>query len=160
MFRKSILLPALCVLVIAMVCVFAMFFFMRHDDPERLQCESDLFTRKDYTSGGYAELALKTIVLINNSNSMTIVHKGMMTTPASVKVVDQTFTLDIEKVNKSNIYLIVKKVLRKSPDNSSPDDIINQLQLDNINMFYLTQVKHNAWVLNGLMLPIMMCVDI
>ncbi|KJI94922.1 hypothetical protein UP05_03110, partial [Enterobacter hormaechei] len=41
-----------------------------------------------------------------------------------------------------------------------PDGVVNEMLRDNINFFYITSVKKHAWLIKGLVLPVMMCVAV
>ncbi|MBG0525180.1 hypothetical protein IOR24_25555 [Enterobacter cloacae] len=50
--------------------------------------------------------------------------------------------------------------MHKSDDDVAPDGVVNELLLDSIDFFYVTRLKSHAWLIKGLVLPIMMCVAV
>jgi hypothetical protein len=91
---------------------------------------------------------------------ITVIHKGVFTRGGKRYLIERNSVLNVEKVAGSDIYYIKGKKLHKSEDDVAPDGIVNELLLDGIDFFYVTQVKSRVWLIKGLVLPIMMCVAV
>lgn len=133
--------------------------------PERTQeegfgCQSDTVSWKKYSTGESADMSLTTLFLFNSNDIVTVIHKGDFTRGDKRYLIDRNYVLNVEKVAGSDIFYIKGKKLNKSEDDVAPDGIVNELLLDNIDFFYVTRVKSRAWLIKGLVLPIMMCVAV
>lgn len=133
--------------------------------PKRTQevgfgCQSDTVSRKNYSTGESTALSLTTLFLFNGSDIVTVIHKGVFTRGDKRYLIDRNYVLNVEKVAGSDIYYIKGKKLQKSDDDIAPDGIVNELLMDSIDFFYVTRVKGHAWLIKGLVLPIMMSVAV
>ena len=154
--KLSVLLGA--VLLVATIALL-LFYFMRTQD-EGFGCQSDTVSWKTYSTGESTDMSLTTLFLFNSKDVVTVIHKGVLRKDGQNYLIDRNYILTVEKVDGSNIYYIKDKKLNKSEDDVAPDGIVNEMLLDNINFFYITSIKEHAWLIKGLVLPIMMCVSV
>ncbi|WP_235843287.1 hypothetical protein [Enterobacter huaxiensis] len=146
------------VLVVSAIALL-LFYFMRTQD-EGFGCQSDTVSWKTYSTGDLTDMSLTTLFLFNSKDVVTVIHKGVLRKEGQNFLIDRNYTLTVEKVDGSNIYYIKDKKMNKSEDDVAPDGIVNEMLLDNINFFYITSIKEHAWLIKGLVLPIMMCVSV
>ncbi|MEW5559227.1 hypothetical protein AB1287_03020 [Enterobacter asburiae] len=124
------------------------------------ECKSDIITRKSYVTGGSVELRLAGVFLYDGKTSLNAVYQGLMKTESQTLIINRTFSLKIKKMHGSNIYQIVERKIDRLPDDTAPPGIVDQLQLDNIDYLYITQVKDNALLIQSVILPSMICTRI
>ena len=134
-------------------------YFTRTQDKE-IGCQSDAISWKTYSTGESTDMSLTTLFLFNNKEVVTVIYKGVLKKEGKSYLIDRNYTLSVEKVDGSNIFYIKDKKLNKSEDDAAPNGIVNEMLLDNINFFYITSVKKHAWLIKGLVLPVMMCVAV
>ncbi|TCB91579.1 hypothetical protein E0L20_14875 [Enterobacter wuhouensis] len=146
------------VLVLSTIALL-LFYFMRTQD-EGFGCQSDTVSWKTYSTGDSTDMSLTTLFLFNSKDVVTVIHKGVLRKDGQNYLIDRNYILTVEKVDGSNIYYIKDKKLNKSEDDVAPDGIVNEMLLDNINFFYITSIKKHAWLIKGLVLPVMMCVAV
>src|SRR5690606_38232439 len=147
------------VVVVLSVIALLFFYFMRTQE-EGFGCQSDTVSWKTYSSGDLTDMSLTTLFLFNSTDVVTVIHKGVLRKGGHSYLIDRNYILNVEKVDGSNIYYIKDKKLNKSEDDIAPDGIVNEMLLDNINFFYINKVKKHAWLIKGLVLPVMMCVAV
>ncbi|MCV2534082.1 hypothetical protein ACR9HT_18655 [Enterobacter wuhouensis] len=146
------------VLVLSTIALL-LFYFTRTQD-EGFGCQSDTVSWKTYSTGDSTDMSLTTLFLFNSKDVVTVIHKGVLRKDGQNYLIDRNYILTVEKVDGSNIYYIKDKKLNKSEDDVAPDGIVNEMLLDNINFFYITSIKKHAWLIKGLVLPVMMCVAV
>ncbi|WP_326469217.1 hypothetical protein VPX56_00375 [Enterobacter wuhouensis] len=146
------------VLVLSTIALL-LFYFTRTQD-EGFGCQSDTVSWKTYSTGESTDMSLTTLFLFNSKDVVTVIHKGVLRKDGQNYLIDRNYILTVEKVDGSNIYYIKDKKLNKSEDDVAPDGIVNEMLLDNINFFYITSIKKHAWLIKGLVLPVMMCVAV
>ncbi|EMG9279518.1 TPA: hypothetical protein LZ354_003176 [Enterobacter cloacae subsp. cloacae] len=134
--------------------------YPKRTQEEGFGCQSDTVSRKNYSTGETTGLALTTLFLFNSSDIVTVIHKGVFIRGDKRYLIDRNYVLNVEKVAGSDIYYIKGKKLHKSDDDVAPDGIVNELLLDNLDFFYVTRLKHRAWLIKGLVLPVMMCLAV
>ncbi|TFB26460.1 hypothetical protein E3U32_07710 [Lelliottia nimipressuralis] len=152
----SILLSG--VLLLAVIAI--VLFYPEKNQEKGFGCQSDTISRKTYSTGETTGLSLTTLLLFNSKDMITVIHKGVFTRGGKRYLIERNYVLNVEKVAGSDIYYIKGKKLHKSEDDVAPDGIVNELLLDGIDFFYVTQVKSRVWLIKGLVLPIMMCVAV
>lgn len=128
-----------------------------HDSRKIHECLTELHTSKRYPDGRVMELNLTTVLIFQRSTILDAIYKGRLTTPDGTYTLDRAYRLQLRSVNESNIYQRVGRQLRKAPDDNAPTDIVNQLQLDNTDFFYITHLNNNAWLVHTLIFPSMVC---
>lgn len=106
------------------------------------------------------ELRLAGVFLYDGRTSLNAVYQGLMKSQSETLIIDRTFKLKIKKMSGSNIYQIVERKIDRLPDDTAPPGIVDQLQLDNIDYLYITQVKDNALLIQSVILPSMICTRI
>lgn len=146
------------VLVLSTIALL-LFYFTRTQDAG-FGCQSDTVSWKTYSTGDSTDMSLTTLFLFNSKDVVTVIHKGVLRKDGQNYLIDRNYILTVEKVDGSNIYYIKDKKLNKSEDDVAPDGIVNEMLLDNINFFYITSIKKHAWLIKGLVLPVMMCVAV
>lgn len=146
------------VLVLSTIALL-LFYFTRTQD-EGFGCQSDTVSWKTYSTGESTDMSLTTLFLFNSKDVVTVIHKGVLRKDGQNYLIDRNYILTVEKVDGSNIYYIKDKKLNKSEGDVAPDGIVNEMLLDNINFFYITSIKKHAWLIKGLVLPVMMCVAV
>lgn len=146
------------VLVLSTIALL-LFYFTRTQD-EGFGCQSDTVSWKTYSTGDSTDMSLTTLFLFNSKDVVTVIHKGVLRKDGQNYLIDRNYILTVEKVDGSNIYYIKDKKLNKSEDDVAPDGIVTEMLLDNINFFYITSIKKHAWLIKGLVLPVMMCVAV
>ncbi|WP_203461725.1 hypothetical protein [Enterobacter cloacae] len=146
------------VLLISVIAI--VLFYPQRTQEEGFGCQSDTVSRKTYSTGESTGLSLTTLFLFNSSDIVTVIHKGVFIRGDKRYLIDRNYVLNVEKVAGSDIYYIKGKKVHKSDDDVSPDGVVNELLLDSIDFFYVTRLKSHAWLIKGLVLPIMMCVAV
>lgn len=146
------------VLLLSVIAI--VLFYPEKNQEEGFGCQSDTISKKSYSSGESTGLSLTTLLLFNSSDRITVIHKGVFIRGEKHFLIDRNYVLNVEKVAGSDIYYIKGKKLHKSDDDAAPDGIVNELLLDNIDFFYVTRVKSHAWLIKGLVLPVMMCMAV
>lgn len=131
--------------------------FWMYDSKKIYECLSELHTSKTAPDGSTVELNLTAVLIFHRSTSLNAIYKGRLTTPEGTYTLDRTHHLQLKSVNDSNIFQRIARQLRKAPDDNAPADIINQLQLDNMDFFFITHLNNNAWLLHTLIFPAMVC---
>lgn len=154
-----ILLGTVALLSVVTTLAIVVFYYERMQE-KGFDCQSDTVSWKTYSTGESAEMSLTTLFLFNSSDSITVINKGVFTKGDKHYLIDRNYTLNVEKVTDSDIYYIKGKKLNKSDDDVAPDGVIHELLLDNIDFFYVSRVKNDAWLIKGVVLPIMMCVSV
>jgi len=152
----SILLSGVLLLAVIAIALF----YPEKNQEKGFGCQSDTISRKTYSTGETTGLSLTTLLLFNSKDMITVIHKGVFTRGGKRYLIERNYVLNVEKVAGSDIYYIKGKKLHKSEDDVAPDGIVNELLLDSIDFFYVTQVKSRVWLIKGLVLPIMMCVAV
>ncbi len=135
-------------------------FYCTRIEDEDFGCQSDNISWKTYSSGDSVKMSLKTLVLFNSDEVVTVIHKGVLRKKGQNYLIDRNYTLNIQKVESSNIYYIKKKKLSKNKDDTAPDSIINEMLLDNVDFYSFISIKKNTWLIKGLVLPVMMCMSV
>ncbi|WP_050861156.1 hypothetical protein [Enterobacter cloacae] len=146
------------VLLISVIAI--VLFYPQRTQEEGFGCQSDTVSRKTYSTGESTGLSLTTLFLFNSSDIVTVIHKGVFIRGDKRYLIDRNYVLNVEKVAGSDIYYIKGKIVHKSDDDVAPDGVVNELLLDSIDFFYVTRLKSHAWLIKGLVLPIMMCVAV
>ncbi|AFM57821.1 hypothetical protein SJ090_20280 [Enterobacter cloacae] len=146
------------VLLISVIAI--VLFYPQRTQEEGFGCQSDTVSRKTYSTGESTGLSLTTLFLFNSSDIVTVIHKGVFIRGDKRYLIDRNYVLNVEKVAGSDIYYIKGKKVHKSDDDVAPDGVVNELLLDSIDFFYVTRLKSHAWLIKGLVLPIMMCVAV
>ncbi|MCK7417755.1 hypothetical protein [Enterobacter cloacae] len=146
------------VLLISVIAI--VLFYPQRTQEEGFGCQSDTVSRKIYSTGESTGLSLTTLFLFNSSDIVTVIHKGVFIRGDKRYLIDRNYVLNVEKVAGSDIYYIKGKKVHKSDDDVAPDGVVNELLLDSIDFFYVTRLKSHAWLIKGLVLPIMMCVAV
>ncbi|WP_417313539.1 hypothetical protein [Enterobacter sp.] len=147
--------------MVVLISAVSLFLFHpeRHED-EGFGCQSDTVAWKTYSTGNSAGMSLTTLFLFNSKDVATVIHKGVFTRGDKRFLIDRNYVLNVEKVAGGDIYYIKGKKLNKSEDDEAPDGVVNELLLDNIDFFYVSKIKNQAWIIKGLVLPIMICVAV
>lgn len=141
----------------ALLILIAAGIFYLHDSRQIHECVSELHTSKTAPDGSNVALNLTAVLIFHRTDSLNAIYKGRLTTPQGIYTLDRTWRLQLKSVNDSNIYQHVGRQMSKAPDDNAPEDIIDQLQLDNIDFFIITHLKDNAWLLHTLVFPAMVC---
>ncbi|AUJ79586.1 MULTISPECIES: hypothetical protein [Enterobacter] len=147
------------VVLLLSIIALALFYFMRPQETG-FGCQSDTVSWKTYSTGDSTDMSLTTLFMFNSTDAITVIHKGVLRKDGKSYLIDRNYLLSVEKIDGSNIYYITDKKLNKSEDDAAPDGVVNEMLLDNINFFYITSVKRHAWLIKGLVLPVMMCVAV
>ena len=147
-------------IVLALSVIALLWVYFTRTQDEGFGRQSDTISWKTYSTGESTDMSLTTLFLFNNKDVVTVIHKGVLKKEGKSYLIDRNYTLSVEKVDGSNIFYIKDKKLNKSEDDAAPDGVVNEMLLDNINFFYITSVKKHAWLIKGLVLPVMMCVAV
>ena len=137
-------------IVLALSAIALLWIYFTRTQDEGFGCQSDTISWKTYSTGELTDMSLTTLFLFNNKDVVTVIHKGVLKKEGKSYLIDRNYTLSVEKVDGSNIFYIKDK----------KDGVVNEMLLDNINFFYITRVKPHAWLIKGLVLPVMMCVAV
>lgn len=153
--------PGLLSGIVLVMCAIALAcFYLIRTSPEGFGCESDMVLWKSHSSGDPTDIFLTTLFLFNSKNVVTIVHKGVLNDAGKHFLIDRNYTLTVERVEGSSIFYVKNKKLNKSEDDVAPDNVVNDMLTQDVTFFYITRIDKRTWIINGPLLPIMMCVAI
>lgn len=158
MLRKPIIIGIVMVLIVLVAGILTL--YTHRDRYYNFRCQSDVSIRKSWSNGEVSDLKITTFLLFNNKNMITVIHKGILKNADHTWIIDRNFQISVDKLKSSNIYYITGRKLSKTPDDTAPPNVVNKMMLDSVNYFYISRIKENALLIQGFVLPVMMCVDI
>ncbi|MTD41147.1 hypothetical protein GIX45_21495 [Erwinia sp. CPCC 100877] len=158
MSKKHIIISILIILIVLAAGIITLYAYS--DRYQDFRCQSDVSIRKTWSNGDSNELKLSTFFLFNNPHRVTVIHKGILKSANHVWIIDRNLQIKVDKLKGSNIYYIADKKITRTPDDTAPPDIVSEMMLDSVNYFYMSRIKENALLIQGFVLPVMMCVDI
>jgi hypothetical protein len=158
MLKKYIIISTILTLIILIAGVITL--YTHSEQYPDFRCQSDVSIRKIRSNGDINELKVSTFFLFNNPHLITVIHKGILKSADRVWIIDRNLQVKVDKLKGSNIYYIADKKMAKTPDDTAPPNIVSEMMLDSVNYFYMSRIKENALLIQGFVLPVMMCVDI
>jgi hypothetical protein len=121
-----------------------------------LKCITENVTQKQLPSGSIATAKLTTLFFLHNS-AVTVINKGAIADQNKLYMVDRTTHFSIKNVGNSNIYHASKKKVDIAASDNVPTGLFENIELDGIDYFYVTNALNNAYIFHGLVLPIATC---
>ncbi len=158
MFKKYIIISTVMTLIVLIAGIIML--YPHSEQNQNFQCQSDVSISKTRSNGDIDELKVSTFFLFNAPHLITVIHKGILKSADRIWLVDRNLQIKVDKLKGSNIYYIAEKKMSKTPDDTAPPNIVSEMMLDSINYFYMSRIKENALLIQGFVLPVMMCVDI
>ena len=121
-----------------------------------IKCITENNTRKVFSSGNVVISELTTLIFLYKS-AVTIIQKGAIADKHHQYRVDRTLHFAIRNIGNSNIYHVYKKKSTIMPNDNVPGELFENVELDGIDYFYVTNAFNNAYIIHGLVLPIATC---
>ncbi|MGL5387689.1 MAG: hypothetical protein ACRDCA_17825 [Serratia sp. (in: enterobacteria)] len=155
------LLKTIFVIIVLISSVCAVIYYSIRDGYhfDDFRCQSDVVVRKTYPSAEDAEIRMTSFFIFNNSGMATIIHKGIMTERGGGYLINRDYQVSVDKVAGTNIFNITNVKMTKTPEDLAPDFMLNEMVLGGTNFFSISQVNEQVTLIQGLVLPVMVCVD-
>lgn len=147
------------IMLIATGCVIFYYFIRDEHHLDDFRCQSDVVVRKADSSGEDAEIRVTSFFIFNSSGAVTIIHKGIMTQKGESYLINRDYQVSVDKVVGSNIFNITDVKMTKTPEDLAPEVMLNEMVLGGTNFFSVSQIKGQVRLIQGLVLPVMICVD-
>lgn len=82
-----------------------------------------------------------------------------MTQKGESYLINRDYQVSVDKVVGSNIFNITDVKMTKTPEDLAPEVMLNEMVLGGTNFFSVSQIKGQVRLIQGLVLPVMICVD-